>query len=155
MAGVMKIINNFKTNHMHGGKRSHAATITVAPAKDPTREDPEGALPTDLMHRRRVSISKSGRYRENHKKRSALLDDARSPVDTPSPAESDKHGVVFRDKTEKNRENEKNKENEQKQLNSSRRESAISVIDGHAVADEIESLARTIENGTKADLALT
>lgn len=52
---------------------------------------------------------------------------------------------------------EKNKENEKNKLNSVRRESAISVTDGHAVADEIESLANilTTENGAKTDLTLT
>ncbi|KAG7153809.1 uncharacterized protein LOC121857149 [Homarus americanus] len=149
MASVIKMINSFKSNHLHGGKRSPAHT-----SKDTTlREDlPEGCPNSDLVNRRRVSISKSGRYRENHKRRSALPDDTRSSdSDTPaSPTEPvDTQNVLLRDKDKKNKENEKNK------MNATRRESDISLTDGHAVADEIESLAKTIENGTKADLALT
>ncbi|XP_071545054.1 uncharacterized protein [Panulirus ornatus] len=151
MASVIKMFSNFKNNHLHGGKRSPTpSTMAAPPGKDTPREDPEGAATNDIMNRRRVSISKSGRYKENHKRRSALLEDTKSDASS-RPKDSDRQEVLVRHKDEKNKENEKNK------LNSVRRESAISVTDGHAVADEIESLANTLttENGAKTDLALT
>ncbi|KAK3867816.1 hypothetical protein Pcinc_026758 [Petrolisthes cinctipes] len=63
---------------------------------------------------------------------------------------------------EKNKENQKNKENERNKLNwttttTTKRGESDQQLDGHAVADEIATLAKTIENsgGSKADLALT
>ncbi|KAK3876055.1 hypothetical protein Pcinc_019110, partial [Petrolisthes cinctipes] len=69
MASVMKIFSNLKSGHLHSKKSSLPTQSKDTPAK----EDTDGG-PNDLLNRRRVSISKSGRYRENHKKRMALRD---------------------------------------------------------------------------------
>lgn len=82
MASVMKMFHNFKSSHLPRGKRSQTISAPApASAKDQGREDPEGAPSSDLVNRRKVSISRSGRYRENNKRRCALPDDTRSSSD--------------------------------------------------------------------------
>lgn len=82
MASVMKMFHNFKSSHLPRGKRSQTISAPApASSNDQGREDPEGAPSSDLVNRRKVSISRSGRYRENHKKRCALPDDTRSSSD--------------------------------------------------------------------------
>ncbi|XP_042861329.1 uncharacterized protein LOC122246678 [Penaeus japonicus] len=154
MASVMKMFHNFKSSHLPRGKRSQTISAPApASPKDQTREDPEGAPSSDLVNRRKVSISRSGRYRENHKKRCALPDDTRSSSDDlASPKVVTRADTTTKD--QKNKENEKSRANEKNRENLVRRESAISVTDGHAVADEIESLAKkmTIENALQTSL---
>lgn len=82
MASVMKMFHNFKSSHLPRGKRSQTISAPApASSKDQGREDPEGAPSSDLVNRRKVSISRSGRYRENNKRRCALPDDTRSSSD--------------------------------------------------------------------------
>ncbi|XP_064109957.1 uncharacterized protein LOC135217866 [Macrobrachium nipponense] len=162
MASVLKRFHNFKSNQFHGGACGEKRSQSPVPSteKGPVGEaeaDPECPIPSELLHRRKVSISKSGRYRENHKKRCALLDETKKELQTqakttPS-SSSDKDDLrtmgSLKDKAEKNKENEKNRENI-----IVRRDSIISDTDGHAVADEIESLAKTlcIENALETAL---
>ncbi|XP_037793328.1 uncharacterized protein LOC119588761 [Penaeus monodon] len=155
MASVMKMFHNFKSSHLPRGKRSQTISAPApASSNDQGREDPEGAPSSDLVNRRKVSISRSGRYRENHKKRCALPDDTRSSSDDDhaSPKVATRADTTTKD--QKNKENEKSRANEKNKQNLVRRESAISVTDGHAVADEIESLAKkmTIENVLQTSL---
>lgn len=70
MASVMKIFSNLKNGHLHSKKTT---TLPTQPKETTPKEETEGG-PNDLLNRRRVSISKSGRYRENHKRRIALQD---------------------------------------------------------------------------------
>lgn len=161
MASVIKMFPNFKRSHHPGGggageKRSSSSISETAKGgggggSGGAGEETENCFPQDLLNRRKVSISKSGRYKENHRKRSALPDgtkrDPEAPV-TPSTtptklstsSKDDQRTLVsVKDKEEKNKENEKNRENILV-----RRDSIISDTDGHAVADEIESLAKTL-----------
>lgn len=96
MSSVMKIVRNFKNNHLQAGRndgksRSQGrtkSTSATAPPSEKTNSSikypvaggggggqatgPGGGAPLDDLHRRRMSVSKSGRYRDNNKKRTAL-----------------------------------------------------------------------------------
>ncbi|XP_068245726.1 uncharacterized protein [Palaemon carinicauda] len=152
MASVLKRFHHFKTNQFHGGNCGENAS-----PKEEAEAEGDCPLPSELLNRRKVSISKSGRYRENHKKRCALLDETKKELQTQAKStpssSSDKDDLrtmgSLRDKKEKNKENEKNRENI-----IVRRDSIISDTDGHAVADEIASLAKTLCKENSLETAL-
>lgn len=140
MTSVLKIFSNFKSSHLHSGGR-HRATPPPVSRPPPTsrpyqeeeeEEEEEVAIPSDLLNRRRVSVSRSGRYRENHKKRAALRNAAR----TADEVNKEKMDEMRKKSTSQDHHHHHHHHRE-------RRGGEEEELDGHAVADEIESLAKT------------
>ncbi|CAL4151214.1 unnamed protein product [Meganyctiphanes norvegica] len=151
MAKVMKKLNPFNRS---GSKNKAPLTTSAGQECTETKED-------DPIGRRRLSISRSGRYKESTKRRSALYhDDAADKENMRTDNilnEKDKKNLENRNKKEASNTNKNNNNNinnsninNNHHYNSLRRSSSLSnydtigSLDGHAVAEEIESLAKTL-----------
>merc|ERR1712002_1331538 len=150
MAKVMKKFNPFNRNSV---KSKGAPVDTPTEQEQESKEINNGEeLRGEQINRRRLSISKSGRYKENNKRRSALHQD--DDIDK----ENRCTDYVMSEKDKKNRENRNKQEaisnnyninnnlsisniNNNKNVNSLGRLSSlsnydtISCLDGHAVAE--------------------
>jgi len=154
MAKLMKNLNPF--NRSSGKTKEGPVDTATKKDQDSSTEPSTG----DNMNRRRLSISKSGRYRENNKRRSALHHD--DDIDKENRCATT--DVLMNEKDKKNWENRNKQEtlsnnnninnnnfldsiNNNRNVSSLGRVSSLSnyegSLDGHAVADEIESLAKT------------
>jgi len=163
MAKLMKNLNPF--NRSSGKTKEPVSPSATKKDQDSSSTTPEPSK-GDNINRRRLSISKSGRYKENNKRRSALHHD--DEIDKENICATD---VVMNEKDKKNWENRNKQEtisnnnninnnnslgsiNNNKYVSSLGRLSSLSnydTLDGHAVADEIESLAKTLtlENNSR------
>jgi len=172
MAKVMKKLNPFNRNSTSGVKTKEAIPID-SPTEQEQESNNGGELRGEQINRRRLSISKSGRYKENNKRRSALHQD--DDIDKENRctdyimSEKDKKNWENRNKQEaisnnynsNNNLNISNSNNSRNVSSLSRYSSlsnydTVSSLDGHAVAEEIECLAKslTMENSriTNTDL---
>lgn len=168
MAKVIAKLNPFNRS----SSKNKGPTVTPA-GQESSTESSANSGGSDLV-KRRVSVSKSGRYKENHKRRSALHhDDAQDKENICTDHiinEKEKKNIENRSKQEasnnarKQNENNMNNNNNNNisraaNLNSLGRHSTLSnssssftlsnydtigSLDGHAVAEEIECLAKTL-----------